>query len=75
VANALRIYQLKVGIADCKRGGLDMVEFYNKLVSLRSELKNLVKIPYYTCNGCKCEVSSKISRMFDEENHINSSWA
>ena len=55
------------GMADCKQGGLDVVEFYNKLVGLWSKLNNHVKIPYCTCKGCQCGVSSMIARMFDEE--------
>ena len=47
MANAPRIYQVEASIADCKQAGLDMVEFYSKLVTLWSELNNHVDIPYY----------------------------
>jgi len=46
VANVPKIHKLKANIADCKQGGLDMVEFYSKLSDIWSELENLVKIPY-----------------------------
>jgi len=62
VANAPRIYQFKIGIADCKQGGLDVVGFYSKLMSLWSELNNHIKIPY-----CMCGAAVKIVKMFDEE--------
>jgi len=44
-----------------------VVEFYNKLAGSWSELNNHIKIPYCTCKKCKCGVSSKIARMFDED--------
>jgi len=67
VASAPKIYQLKSSISKCKQGGFEVVEIYSKLARLWSELNNHVKIPYFTCKGCKCNVASQITAMFEEE--------
>jgi len=51
-----RIHQLKAKIASCKQGGLEVIEFYSKLMGLWSELSNHVKIPHCTCRKCECGV-------------------
>ena len=43
VINVPCIHQLKVEIASCKQGSMEVVEFYSKLMGLRSELANLSK--------------------------------
>jgi len=67
MANTPKIHQLKTGIANCKQGDMDVGEFYSKLVNSCNELNNLVKIPVCTCTGCKCEVSSKIMAMNEQQ--------
>jgi len=48
-------------------GNLDVGDFYSKLKNLWNELTNLTKVPVCTCSGCKCEVSSKIMGMYEED--------
>ena len=67
MANVPKIHKLKANIADCKQGGLDVVEFYSKLSNLWSELEYLVKMPYCTCSGCKCEAGSKMAKKLEDE--------
>jgi len=67
VASAPKIYQLKTSISECKQGGLEVVKFYSKLRGLWSELSNHVRITHCTCKGCKCDISTKIVKMFEEE--------
>lgn len=71
VANAPRIYPLKAGIANCKQGGLDVVGFYSKLMSLWSELNNHIKVPYCTCKGCTCGATAKIVKCLTKKKRIN----
>ena len=74
VASAPKIYQLKSSISECKQGGLEVVEFHSKLIGLWSELNNHVRIPYYTCKGCKCNLATQITVMFKDENRISFLW-
>jgi len=39
VASAPKIHQLKASLAYCKQGGMNVVEFYSKVMSLCSELE------------------------------------
>ena len=43
VPNVPKIHQLKVEIASCKQGTLDMVEFFNKLMGLWNEFDSCIK--------------------------------
>jgi len=45
LSNAPKIYQLKTKLADCKQGGLEVVEFYSQLMGLWSELENQARLP------------------------------
>ena len=67
VANVPKIQKLKASIANCKQGGLDVVEFYSKLSTLWSELENYVKIPRCNCTGCTYGARSKVIKMIEEE--------
>ena len=67
MANTPKIHQLKTDIANCKQGDMEIGEFYSKLVNLWNELNNMVKIPVCTCTGCKCDVSSKIMTMYEQD--------
>jgi len=72
VASAPKIYQLKARTAECRQGGMTIVELSSKLRGLWSELDNHVKIPTcmcsrYTCKGCECNVKSRIGQMFEAE--------
>jgi len=72
VASTPKIYQLKASIAECRQGGLSVVEFNSKLRVLWSELDNHVKIPTCackgcTCKGCECNIASRIMMMFEAE--------
>jgi len=50
-----------------QEGGLEVVEFYSKLMGMWNELENYVKIPHCTCGKCECNIGSKIAKMADEE--------
>jgi len=67
MANTPIIHQLKTDKANCKQGDMDVREFYSKLVNLWNELNNLMKIPVCTCIGCKCDVSSKMMAMYEQD--------
>jgi len=43
--NTPKVHQLKTDIAACKQGGLEVVEFYSKLMCMWSKLNNYIKIP------------------------------
>jgi len=58
---------LKVSIANCKQGDMDIGEFYLKLVNLWNKLNNLVKVPFCMCSECKFKVASKIVAMYEED--------
>jgi len=66
VANTPKIYQLKSDLASCKQRGLEVVEFYNKLMALWSELDNYTQIPQWTYSKCECKIGEKIMKMVDE---------
>ena len=67
VPDAPKSHQLKTDIASCKQEGLDVVEFYSKLMGMWSELSNYVKIPRCTCGKCECDVDGKVVTMIEEE--------
>ena len=54
-------------LASCKQGGLEVVEFYSKLMGLWSELESVVKLSHCTCSKCECEVENKVVKMVEEE--------
>ena len=60
IVNAPKIHQLKTSTANYKQRGLGVVKFYSKINDLWVELENHSKIPYCTCEGCKCGVVNKI---------------
>ena len=43
VANTPKIHQLKIDMAACKQGGLEVVEFYSKLMGLWSWLNSYTR--------------------------------
>jgi len=65
--NTPKIDQLKTNIAAAKHGGLEVVDFYSKLMSMWSELSNYIKIPQCTCRKCECEVGPKVVKMIEDE--------
>lgn len=67
VSNASKIHQLKTKPAECKQGGLEVVEFYLKLMGSWSELENQVRFPRYMCSKCECGISEKLMKMVGEE--------
>lgn len=67
MTNTPKIHQLKVNIANCKQGDMDVGEFYSKLVNLGNKLSNLVKFPACTCIGCKCGAAKKIMTMHEAD--------
>ena len=62
-----KIHQLKTDLAACTQDELDIVDFYSKLLGMRSDLGNYVKVSYCTCGKCKCKLNKRISIMFEEE--------
>ena len=71
VINVPRIHQLKVEIASCKQGSMEVVEFYLKLMGLWSELANFVKISSTkcacTCRKCNCDTHRSIIGMMEDD--------
>ena len=67
VANTPKIHQLKTDIVACKQEGLDVVEFYSKLIGMWSELRNYIKILKCNCGKCECNVGSKVVKKVEEE--------
>ena len=67
IANAPKIHQLKIDISLCKQGGLEVAEFYSKLMQMCSELENHLKIPQCKCGKCECRMSNKVVKMMNEE--------
>ena len=67
IANTPQIHQLKANLASYKQEELEVVEFYNKLMGLWSELENYAKIPYYTRGKCECGIADKVLKIVDEE--------
>jgi hypothetical protein len=67
VVNGPRIQQLKSDLAQCKQGGMTMVNYYGKLKVLWDELANYQQIPICNCGGCKCDVKAKLEKQREEE--------
>ena len=67
VSNAPKIHQLKTKLAECKQGGLEVVEFYSKLMGLWSELENEVRLPQCICGKCECDIGKKLTKTVEEE--------
>ena len=67
MANAPKIHQLKTNLASCKQGGLEVMEFYSKLMGMWSELENHVKMPQRTRRKCECRIGNKVIKMMNEE--------
>jgi len=62
VPNVPKIHQLKVEIASCKQGNLDVVEFFSKLMGLWNEVDNTIKHPV-----CTCDAASKYAKMAEQD--------
>ena len=60
--NVRKIYQLKVEIALCKQGNLELVDFFNKLMGLWIELENYVKRP-----NCPCGATEKYVKLPEDD--------
>ena len=54
-------------LASCKQGGLEVVEFYSKLMGMWSVLENHVKISKCTCGKRECGIINKVAKMTNEE--------
>ena len=67
VANTPKIHQLKTDLAACKQGGLEVMDFYSKLMGMWSELENYAKVPQCTCGKCECKIGSRITKMAQDE--------
>jgi len=67
VPNTPKIHKLKTNIAASKQSGLEVVEFYSKLMAMWIELNNYVKIPQCTCGKCECGVGGKVVKLMEEE--------
>jgi len=67
LANIPKIHQLKPSIANCKQGGLSVVEFYSKISDLWVELRNHEKVPYCICKGCTCKAANRRVQMPEQE--------
>ena len=67
LSNILKTHHLKAHISNCKKGDLNVGDFYSKLMNPRNELSNLIKIRVCTCSGCKCGVVGKIIAMDEED--------
>ena len=67
IANAPKIHQFKMNIANCKQGGPSVIEFYSKMTNLWAKLVNHDKVPYCACCGCKCRATNKIVEKHEEE--------
>ena len=75
VSNALKIHQLKTELVECKQGGLEVVEFYSKIMGLWSELENQVRFPRYSCGKCECKIGEELTKMWKRRKLINFWWA
>jgi len=71
IANSSKINQLKIDLMPCEQGGLEVIEFYNKLTTMQSELKIYVKAPHCTCGKCKCGVGIKSETWLKKRRLVN----
>jgi len=67
VSDAPKIHQLKTKPAKCKQGGLEVVEFYSKLMGLWSELENQMRFPRCACGKSECKIGERLMKMVDKE--------
>ena len=67
VASAPKIHQLKATLANCKQGGMSVVEFYSKVMSLWSKLEGQIRHPQCTYKKCECDSGGQVTKLFEEE--------
>ena len=67
VINIPKVHRLKASVAECKQRGMEVVNFYAKLMSLWSELENQVCAPSCSCGKCECGINEKLSKAAEEE--------
>jgi len=67
VTNIPKVHRLKASMAECKQGGMEVVDFYAKLASLWSELENHVRAPRCTCYKCECNINTRLDKAAEEE--------
>ena len=62
-----KILQLKANIVNCFQWDLSVGDFYSKLINLRTEFTNFMKVLVCTCKGCECGAARKIVAIYDED--------
>ncbi|KAJ4769381.1 hypothetical protein LUZ62_053638 [Rhynchospora pubera] len=67
VGNAPRIYQLKSEIAAAKQHGNSVVAYYTRLKGMWDELSSHAPVPFCTCGGCTCNLTSKLLKDREDE--------
>ena len=67
IANTPKVHQLSADLASRKQEGLEVAEFYNKLMGLWSKLDNYTEIPHCTCGKYGCKIGELIMKVVEEE--------
>ena len=67
MSSAPKIHQPKASLADCKQGGMKVVDFYSKVMSSWSELEGQIRRPQCTCKKCECDISGQVTKLLEEE--------
>ena len=67
MSSAPKIHQLKASLAYCKRGGMNLVEFYSNVMSLLSELEGRIRRYFCTCKKCECDIDGEVTQLLEED--------
>ncbi|XP_071694920.1 uncharacterized protein [Rutidosis leptorrhynchoides] len=65
--SAPRAYELKQSLSATHQNGSSVLVYYTKLRSIWDELDYVLQVPKCSRDGCKCDISKKISLLKDKE--------
>ncbi|XP_060192603.1 uncharacterized protein LOC132622092 [Lycium barbarum] len=67
VIDCPRMQQLKAELAECKKNGRTIVDYYGRLTKLWEKLTNYEQIPTYKCGKCTCNLGTALETKREEE--------
>lgn len=65
--NGPRIQEIKAELANCRQGGMTIIDYYGKLQMLWEDMLNYDKTQVCTCGNCTCNLGAKLEKKKEED--------